>query len=119
VAHTSKDREKLLTRVRGIRGQVDAIKRALESERGCSVVLYLMAACRGALNGLMAELIEGHVWFQVISPPSTSRSRIDRHSQGLFEQYRALVDWASRSREAGELLALPSEFRQHTLNPFR
>jgi hypothetical protein len=36
-----------------------------------------------------------------------------------FEQYRALVEWGSRSRDAGELLPLPSEFRQHTLNPFR
>ena len=36
-----------------------------------------------------------------------------------FEQYRALVDWASRSRDADELLPLPSEFHQHTLNPFR
>ncbi len=36
-----------------------------------------------------------------------------------FEQYRALVDWASQSRDAGELLPLPKEFLQHTLNPFR
>jgi len=36
-----------------------------------------------------------------------------------FEQYRALVEWASRSRDAGELLPLPKEFRQRTLNPFR
>ena len=36
-----------------------------------------------------------------------------------FEQYRALVDWASQSRDAGELLPLPKKFLQHTLNPFR
>ena len=36
-----------------------------------------------------------------------------------FEQYRALAEWASRSRDAGELLPLLSEFRQHILNPFR
>jgi hypothetical protein len=36
-----------------------------------------------------------------------------------FEQYRALVDWACRSRDAGELLPLPKEFHQHTLHPFR
>jgi hypothetical protein len=35
-----------------------------------------------------------------------------------FEQYRALVDWASQSRNAGELLPLPKEFLQHTLSPF-
>ena len=36
-----------------------------------------------------------------------------------FEQYRDLVDWATRSRDAGELLPLPTEFQRHTLHPFR
>jgi cobaltochelatase CobN len=36
-----------------------------------------------------------------------------------FNQYRALVDWASRSKEAGKLLPLPSDFKEHTLHPFR
>jgi hypothetical protein len=36
-----------------------------------------------------------------------------------FAQNQAIVDWASRSRDAGELLPLPKEFRQHTLRPFR
>jgi hypothetical protein len=36
-----------------------------------------------------------------------------------FQQYQVLVDWASRSKDAGELLALPKEFRRHTLHPFR
>jgi cobaltochelatase CobN len=36
-----------------------------------------------------------------------------------FAQYQAIVDWACRSRDAGELLPLPKEFRQHTLHPFR
>jgi cobaltochelatase CobN len=36
-----------------------------------------------------------------------------------FEQYRDLVDWATRSRDAGELLPIPTEFHRHTLHPFR
>jgi cobaltochelatase CobN len=36
-----------------------------------------------------------------------------------FHQYRALVDWAASSRDAGELLPLPSEFHEHALHPFR
>src|SRR5271168_7688 len=36
-----------------------------------------------------------------------------------FEQYRDLVEWATRSRDAGELLPLPKEFQRHTLHPFR
>jgi len=66
MAHTTKDKEKLQLRVRRIRGQLDAIERALESEQECTGVLQLMAACRGALNGLMAEVIEGHIWFHVL-----------------------------------------------------
>lgn len=66
MAHTSKDKESLLARVRRIRGQVEAIERALGAEHECSEVLQLVAACRGALNGLMAELVEGHIRYHVL-----------------------------------------------------
>ncbi len=68
MAHTTKDKDKLLIRVRRIRGQVEAIERALEGDHDCSGVLQLIAACRGALNGLMAEVMEGHVRFHVLAP---------------------------------------------------
>jgi FrmR/RcnR family transcriptional regulator, repressor of frmRAB operon len=66
MAHTARDKEKLLVRVRRIRGQVEAIERTLDGEHECADVLQLVAACRGALNGLMAELVEGHIWFHVL-----------------------------------------------------
>ena len=59
MAHTTRDKEKLLIRVRRIRGQAEAIERALKEEQECGDLLQLVAACRGALNGLMAELLEG------------------------------------------------------------
>jgi DNA-binding FrmR family transcriptional regulator len=68
MAPTTKDKTKLLSRVRRIRGQVEAIERALDKEDECSSVLQLMAACRGALNGLMAEVMEGHIRFHVLAP---------------------------------------------------
>lgn len=68
MAHIAKDKDKLLLRVRRIRGQVEAIERALAGEHECTDVLQLVAACRGALNGLMAELVEGHIWFHVLDP---------------------------------------------------
>jgi len=74
MAHTSKDKEKLLLRVRKIRGQIDAIERALGVESECADVLQLMAACRGALNGLMAEVVEGHIRFHVLSPHASANS---------------------------------------------
>ena len=61
-----KNKTKMLTRVRRIKGQVAAIERTLDVGGECEQILQLVAACRGALNGLMAELIEGHVRFQVL-----------------------------------------------------
>jgi DNA-binding FrmR family transcriptional regulator len=61
MTHTIRDKQKLLARVRRIRGQVEAIERALESEAGCDQVMQLIAGVRGATAGLMAEVVEDHV----------------------------------------------------------
>ena len=68
MSHTTKNKAKMLSRVRRIKGQVEAVERALEGESECEDILQLVASCRGALNGLMAELIEGHVRFHVLAP---------------------------------------------------
>ncbi len=59
--HTIKSKKQLLTRVRRIKGQTEALERALEQETDCSAVLQQIAAIRGAVNGLMAEVLEGHL----------------------------------------------------------
>lgn len=61
MSHISKQKTKLLNRVKRLKGQVEAIERALENESGCSDVLHLIAATRGAVNGLMSEVIEDHI----------------------------------------------------------
>jgi FrmR/RcnR family transcriptional regulator, repressor of frmRAB operon len=66
LSHTTKNKVKTLSRVRRIKGQVEAIERALEGDSECEDILQLVASCRGALNGLMAELIEGHLKFHVL-----------------------------------------------------
>lgn len=91
MAHTTTDKEKLLTRVRRIRGQVEAIERALESEQECASVLQLMAACRGALNGLMAEVMEGHVRFHVLSPDGSKNSTQVKAAEELIDIVRAYL----------------------------
>ena len=68
MSHTIQDKTKLLARVRRIRGQVEAIERALENELGCADVLQLVASVRGAMNGLTAELIEDHLHHHVVEP---------------------------------------------------
>ncbi|PFH07783.1 DNA-binding FrmR family transcriptional regulator [Collimonas sp. PA-H2] len=61
MGHTVKDKQKLLNRVRRIRGQLDAIERALEEEQGCMDVLQQITSCRGAMNGLLAVVLEDHI----------------------------------------------------------
>lgn len=68
MAHTIRDKKKLLHRISRIRGQVNAIEKALEEGKDCSMVLLNLAACRGALNSLMAEILEGHIRFHVLDP---------------------------------------------------
>lgn len=61
MTHTIQHKRKLLARVRRLRGQVEAIERALENEAGCEQVMHLLAGTRGAMAGLMAEVVEEHV----------------------------------------------------------
>jgi DNA-binding FrmR family transcriptional regulator len=68
MAHTIKEKEKLILRVRRIRGQIEAVERALTNEQDCSDILQLITGARGAMNGLMAELLEDHVRFHVLDP---------------------------------------------------
>ncbi len=61
VSHTVREKQKLLARVRRLRGQVEAIERALEKEARCELVMHLIAGARGAMAGLMAEVVEDHI----------------------------------------------------------
>lgn len=64
---TLHDREKmkLLQRVRRLRGQLDAVERSLSAEGDCGDQLMLLAAVRGGVNGLMAEVLETHIRFHL------------------------------------------------------
>ena len=61
MAHTVTGKNRLITRVRRIKGQADALERALAEEGDFLAVLQQIAAIRGAVNGLMTEVLEGHV----------------------------------------------------------
>ena len=61
MSHTIREKQKLLARVRRLRGQIEAIERGLESEAGCEQIMHLIAGARGAMAGLMAEVVEDHV----------------------------------------------------------
>lgn len=68
MSHTIKEKSKLISRVRRIKGQLEAVERALESEIGCADVLMLVASVRGAVSGLTSELIEDHIRHHVVNP---------------------------------------------------
>lgn len=70
--HTVEEKPKLILRIKRIKGQIAAIERALEADQDCSDVLQLITAARGAMNGLMAELLEGHIRFHVINSKQLS-----------------------------------------------
>lgn len=61
MSHTSRQKDKLVARVRRIKGQLEGIERALESDAACVEVLRQIASVRGAVNGLTAEVMEDHL----------------------------------------------------------
>ncbi|RWX76072.1 metal/formaldehyde-sensitive transcriptional repressor [Neorhizobium lilium] len=66
MAHTVREKAKLLARVRRMKGQMEAVERALESEAPCGDVMQLLASIRGALAGLTSEVVEGYLHEHVL-----------------------------------------------------
>jgi DNA-binding FrmR family transcriptional regulator len=71
MVHSVSDKQKLLNRTRRLRGQVEAIERLLEADAGCAKVMQLLTAARGAINGLMAEVVEDHIRMHMTEPGRT------------------------------------------------
>lgn len=88
MAHTIENKEKLLQRVSRLRGQVNALEKALTDEHDCSEVLQLLAACRGAINALMAEVMEGHVRFHVLDSKRESSAEQKKSAEDVIAVIR-------------------------------
>ncbi|MCX2545692.1 MULTISPECIES: metal/formaldehyde-sensitive transcriptional repressor [unclassified Pseudomonas] len=86
MSHTHEHKGELLNRVRRIAGQVQAVERSLESEADCAKTLHLMAAIRGAVNGLMEQFIEAHAREHVAHPDLSDEAR----AQGVEELLQAI-----------------------------
>ena len=85
MVHTIKEKTKLLARVRRIKGQVEAVERALEAEIGCADVLMLVASMRGAVNGLTAEIVEDHIRNHVVDPDNDADAARAKGAADLIE----------------------------------
>ncbi len=75
MGHTVQNKTKLIARVRRLKGQMEAIERALEAEAGCAEILNLAASVRGATNGLVVELLEDHLRNHVVDVESDGRRK--------------------------------------------
>ncbi len=85
MSHTVHDKAKLLGRVRRVRGQLDAIERALEAEEPCAEVMRQIASARGAMNGLLAKVVEDHIRTHLVDPEKMPGSKDPDATDELVE----------------------------------
>jgi DNA-binding FrmR family transcriptional regulator len=74
--HTIEHKRTLIMRVRRVRGQIDAVERALTDELGCESIVQMIAAARGAINALAAEVLCEHLTNHVSAPRLRSAERV-------------------------------------------
>jgi DNA-binding FrmR family transcriptional regulator len=68
MSHLEKEKQKLVARIKRIRGQVDSIERSLSTGDDCADILMLLANVRGGINSLMAEVLEDHIRLHMMNP---------------------------------------------------
>ncbi|MCK4207678.1 metal/formaldehyde-sensitive transcriptional repressor [Brucella pituitosa] len=90
MSHTIREKQKLINRVRRIKGQVEAIERMLEEEKGCEEVMQLIAGVRGAINGLMGEVLEDHIRMHIAAEGLVQKDR-DEGASELIDVVRAYL----------------------------
>lgn len=68
MSHVAAEKQKLLNRLKRLKGQIDALERAIDGDVECARVLQQATACRGALEGFIAEVIEDHIREHMVDP---------------------------------------------------
>ncbi|ODT20218.1 MAG: transcriptional regulator [Kaistia sp. SCN 65-12] len=91
MTHTARGKAKLIGRVRRIRGQLEAVERALEAEADCAEILQLTASIRGAVSGLTVELIEDHIRNHVVDPADQKLARQAEGARQLIDVVRTYL----------------------------
>lgn len=91
MAHTVEEKKRLLNRVHRIMGQVAAIEKTLDQEGECAEVLHNISACRGAMDALMAEVIEGHIRFHILPGEGCATEEQTRAANDLVAALRAYL----------------------------
>lgn len=89
MSHTSRQKDKLIARVRRIKGQLEGIERALEADTACVEVLRQIASVRGAVGGLTAQVMEDHLREHVLAA-ETDKTR-HQGGEDMIEVIRAYM----------------------------
>ncbi|GAA6210741.1 metal/formaldehyde-sensitive transcriptional repressor [Hyphomicrobiales bacterium 4NK60-0047b] len=72
MSHLSRNKSKLITRLRRIKGQVEGVERSLEQEAACGEILRQIASVRGAITGLTNEVLVEHMRNHLVNAPTAS-----------------------------------------------
>lgn len=91
MSHIEREKKKLLNRLKRLRGQIEAIERAVEEDRECTRVLQQATACRGALDGFIAEVIEDHIRAHLVDPAAPADSAQRAAAEDLVEIVHAYL----------------------------
>ncbi|MBB5062275.1 metal/formaldehyde-sensitive transcriptional repressor [Granulicella mallensis] len=90
MSHTDKEKQKLIARIKRIRGQVDSIERSLTGGDDCADILMLLANVRGGINSLMAEVLEDHIRLHLLTPESKTTNPHEL-AEDMIELVRAYL----------------------------
>ena len=91
MSHITGAKKELVSRINRIQGQLDAIRDAVQGEQECATLLQQVAACRGAINSLMAEIIEREIKCHVLAPDTKANSSEATAADEVIDMVRRYI----------------------------
>ena len=91
MTHAVAEKQKLLNRVRRLRGQVEALERALDAEVGCVQIMQQLTAARGAISALMAEVVEDHIRMHMVDSERIPTARESEAAEELVSVMHSYI----------------------------
>jgi DNA-binding FrmR family transcriptional regulator len=91
LSHITGVKKELVSRINRIQGQLDAIRDAVQEDQECATVLQQVAACRGAINSLMAEIIEREIKCHVLAPNTMANSPEANAADEVIDMVRRYI----------------------------
>jgi DNA-binding FrmR family transcriptional regulator len=89
--HVITNKEKLISRVKKIKGQLEGVEKALENDKDCKQILHILSSIRGALGGLMSEVMESHIIIHLVDSKDKLSEKEIQIAQELVESLKAFM----------------------------